>query len=128
MQDHEKYDELMERGEKPHNERKPSKFNASFHDTNPLCGDKITVYLQVEAKAVKDAGFSAEGCTISIASADMLFDELKGMKVSEVLKLDEKHIRELIGISLGVNRIKCAMLPLKAVKAALVEHEAGKKQ
>lgn len=121
------YQELIERSEKPNNkisekEINPKEYNAFFKDKNPLCGDKISMYLRVEDNKIKDAVFTGEGCIISMASADLLIDKIRGMNINEIISLDENFIRDLIKIPLGVNRIKCAMLSLKVTKLALLEY------
>lgn len=120
------YEQLIERSEKPNNklsekEINTNEYNVFFKDQNPLCGDKISMYLKIEDNKIKDAVFTGEGCIISMASADLLIDKIKGMNINEVISLDENFIRNLIKIPLGVNRIKCAMLSLKVAKVALID-------
>ncbi len=111
---------------------------------NPLCGDRATVYLQVEGDVVKDASFEGAGCSISTASASMMTDAVKGRTVAEALRLFERF-HELVtsdpskaqeasaelgklGVFAGVHefpmRVKCASLAWHTMKAAL---EGGEK-
>ena len=92
----------------------------SFEDENPLCGDFIHVDLTLdENQKVKDAVFSGHGCAISQASADLLLDAIRGKTLDEVKKLNKKDVLDLLGIELSPVRLKCALLPLKVLKAAV---------
>lgn len=115
-------DEIVSHYEHPHNKGKLEKANASFHELNPLCGDDITVYLEVENGTVKNVKFDGEGCAISIGSASMLTDMLKGKKVSEIEKMGPKTVINMLGIDPGPARLKCATLSLKATQKALHMH------
>lgn len=88
-------------------------------DDNPLCGDQLELTLLVddENKVVK-VGWDGQGCAISQAAASMVGEELIGKTLEEVKALDKDMVLELIGIPLTMNRIKCALLSLKVVKAA----------
>jgi nitrogen fixation NifU-like protein len=92
----------------------------SFEDENPLCGDFIHVDLTLdENQKVKDAVFSGHGCAISQASADLLLDAIRGKTLEEVKKLNKQDVLDLLGIELSPVRLKCALLPLKVIKAAV---------
>jgi nitrogen fixation NifU-like protein len=92
-----------------------------FMDTNPLCGDEITVRFKTKNGVITAARFEATGCAISQAAASMLFEQLEGEDVADILKKDKHEVLSEFG-ELSVSRIKCALLPLTAVKKALVEH------
>jgi nitrogen fixation NifU-like protein len=90
----------------------------SFEDENPLCGDQIRIDLRVgEDGRVTEAGFSGHGCAISQASADLLLEMVIGKTVDEVKALTKQDVLDLLGIELGPVRLKCALLPLKVLKA-----------
>ncbi|MEX1019203.1 MAG: SUF system NifU family Fe-S cluster assembly protein [Litorilinea sp.] len=90
-----------------------------YHDTNPFCGDEITIDLKVEDGKVVDAAFDGRGCAISQATASMIMEEIVGMDVEELKQWDREYILEMLGIEIGPVRLKCAMLPLKVLKAGL---------
>jgi nitrogen fixation NifU-like protein len=93
----------------------------SAQDINPLCGDQICMELSVDgAGNVSDVRFSGRGCAISQASASMLTEELKGMKLEEVAKLSKDVVLENVGIGISPTRMKCAMLGLRVAKSAAV--------
>jgi nitrogen fixation NifU-like protein len=92
----------------------------SFEDENPLCGDHIKIDLRVDENGiVTDAAFDGHGCAISQASADLLLESIIGKSVDEVKKMTKNNILELLGIELGPVRLKCALLPLKILKAGV---------
>jgi nitrogen fixation NifU-like protein len=92
----------------------------SFEDENPLCGDQIRIDLRVnEQEIVTEAAFSGHGCAISQASADLLLESVIGKSLEHVKNLTRGDILEMLGIELGPVRMKCALLPLKVIKAGV---------
>lgn len=88
-----------------------------YHDHNPFCGDEITVELKVENGVVVDAAFDGHGCAISQATASMLMEEVIGKSLDAIKAIDKEYILEMLGIEIGPVRLKCALLPLKVLKA-----------
>jgi nitrogen fixation NifU-like protein len=91
----------------------------TYHDSNPFCGDEITIELRIVDDKVADVAFSGKGCAISQASASMLTEEIIGKTLEELKDWNKDTILEMIGIPLGPVRVKCALLPLKVMKAAV---------
>ena len=89
------------------------------HETNPFCGDEVTVFLSIADDTVADASFEGRGCAISQASASMIMEEIIGMPVDELKQWGKEDVLDLLGIEIGPVRLKCALLPLKALKAGL---------
>ncbi len=112
-------DELIAHYEHPHNKRKIAKCDATFHEYNPVCGDDITIYLNIDDGIIQDASFEGNGCSISVASASMLTDYIKKMSLENVQKMDFVALKEIIGIDPGPVRLKCATLALKTIKGAI---------
>ncbi len=106
---------------------------------NPLCGDRISVYLDIEDGVIKDISFQGAGCAISSASASLMTEALKGKAVSEVEHLFEAFhdavttdcecpkglgkLSVLTGVRDYPSRVKCATLAWHAVRSALEEQK-----
>lgn len=94
----------------------------AFEDENPLCGDHIQIELKVNNdQKVIDAKFNGQGCAISVSAADLLLDSIIGKSVDEIKKLSKEDVLDLLGIELSPVRLKCALLSLKVLKAAVYE-------
>ena len=129
---------ILDHNKKPRNFRKLDTANHSAEGYNPLCGDQLTVYLNLEDDLVKDVAFEGSGCAISKASASMMTQAIKGKskEQAETLfkefhsmvtdELDEETEENSLGnlkIFAGVRefpvRVKCATLPWHTMHAAL---------
>jgi len=92
----------------------------TFEDENPLCGDHIRIDLRVNDEGiVTEAAFSGHGCAISQASADLLLESVIGKSLEEIRKVNKNDLLNMLGIELGPVRLKCALLPLKILKAGV---------
>jgi len=94
--------------------------DAQAEDLNPLCGDQIRMELKVDDGVVSDVRFSGKGCAISQASASMLTERVKGMRLADVAKLSKDAVLEDVGIGISPTRMKCAMLGLRVLKSAAI--------
>ncbi|MDQ2865374.1 MAG: SUF system NifU family Fe-S cluster assembly protein [Candidatus Eremiobacteraeota bacterium] len=94
-------------------------------DVNPLCGDEITMEFSVDRGVVNDVRFSGKGCAISQASASMLTEAIKGMRVEDIAKMSKDVVLENVGIGISPTRMKCAMLGLRVAKSAAIGEIAG---
>ena len=129
---------LIDHNNRPRNFRKLEGANHSSEGYNPLCGDRITIYLRVEDDVIADVGFQGSGCAISRASASMMSESVKGKSTAEaedVFKLFHRMITQqpdsdsdfadlgdleiLSGVSEFPVRIKCATLSWHTLRAAL---------
>lgn len=125
---------ILDHNKKPRNFRVPQGANREAVGHNPLCGDRVTVYLTLEDGVVKDVGFQGSGCAISTASASMMTQAVKGRPVEEVLALFEDFHELLTGekpdparigklaVFSGVReypmRVKCATLAWHTLRSA----------
>lgn len=108
---------------------------------NPLCGDKLALYLKLDGETVVDASFQGEGCAISMASASMMTDAVKGKSFEEAMTLFE-HFHHMVteglsdedeaalgklsvlsGVSEFPARVKCASLAWQVLKSGLTGDE-----
>lgn len=127
---------VLEHSRHPHNYQQLQNANRKALGFNPLCGDKLTVYIDVQQDQVNNLSFEGSGCAISIASASMMTDALKGRSVTEAEKMI-KQVRDMLGTDDGdtddrladiralegvrsyPSRIKCATLAWETLEAAL---------
>ena len=118
---------LLDHYKNPRNKGKIEHAQIHKEDSNPLCGDIIEIFIRVKSEKVDSVSFEGKGCVISQATASMLTDELKGKTIPELQKMEREDILDLIGLNLTHTRIKCAMLPLIAIKKGIIDYEAKKK-
>ncbi len=132
---------ILDHNRNPHNFGTLDPFNHRADGHNPLCGDNVTVYLEVEHGVVKDVSFEGRGCAISVASASMMTDLVKGKSVADAERLfasfhhlctddadlaapagleDEMDsLQVLSGVREFPMRVKCATLAWHTMNAAL---------
>ena len=133
---------ILDHGKNPRNLRKTENFNKDAKGHNPLCGDKVHIYLKLdEKKKVEDISFEGQGCAISMASASIMTDLLKGKEEFEIkeivndfldmikekdqlnnniLKEDDKtKLMCLSGVKQYPMRVKCATLSWHTLTSAI---------
>jgi nitrogen fixation protein NifU and related proteins len=126
---------ILDHSRTPRNFRKLDVANRISEGHNPLCGDRVTVYLLLEDNVIRDVSFQGEGCAISKASASIMTEMLKGKTKEEAKAIFDKfhamimsgapNVDDLgkLGVFAGVNkfptRVKCAILPWHAIAETL---------
>ena len=138
---------ILDHGKNPRNLRKTENFNKDAKGYNPLCGDKVHVYLKLnESKKVEDISFEGQGCAISMASASIMTDLVRGKEEYEVKdivndflemikekdKLNNKILEEdektklmcLSGVKKYPMRVKCATLSWHTLTSAINNSQA----
>jgi len=140
-------DIILDHGQRPRNFRTQEKPSHFAHGHNPLCGDKVTVYVSMEGERIKDVSFQGRGCAISQASASLMTEILKGKTLAEAAALfkgfhgkvtggetpatpdaladDMDRLEPLTGVKAYPARVKCATLPWHAFEAALKNGATG---
>jgi nitrogen fixation NifU-like protein len=110
---------ILDHYRNPRNFGHLDRVDVTAEDLNPLCGDTIKMELALDGEGrVEDVKFSGKGCAISQASASMLTESVKGMKLEDVARLSQEAVLENVGIGISPTRMKCAMLGLKVLKSA----------
>jgi nitrogen fixation NifU-like protein len=135
-------DLILDHNRAPQNYRRMEDANRTVEGNNPMCGDRLTVWLRLDGEQISDAAFQGSGCAISKASASMMTAAIKGKTRSEAKALfDRFHqlvtgslppaevtslgkLAAFSGLSSFPVRVKCASLSWHAMKAALDEPDA----
>lgn len=117
-------EELLEHYKDPQNFGELSDADVVTDEHNPLCGDQQQWFLQLttdneQQTTIKNVRFTGDGCAISMASASMLSEVLKGKSVDDILKMGEDDMKKIVGIDVAPARIKCLMLGLHSVQKGL---------
>ena len=130
-------DVIVDHNRSPRNFRKIADADKVLEGFNPLCGDKLTLYLKLDGETIKDLSFEGSGCAISVASASLMTERLKGKNRTEADRLfDEMHdlltrseppadleplgkLAALAGVREYPSRVKCASLCWHTLKGAL---------
>jgi len=132
---------ILDHSKAPRNFGRLETPSGESHGHNPLCGDTVTIYLKVKDGIVEDIRFQGRGCAISMASASMMTEILKGRSIAEVKNMFERFhglvttgeeacgggfetadldkLVVLAGVREFPMRVKCATLPWHTMKAAL---------
>jgi nitrogen fixation NifU-like protein len=129
---------ILEHGRRPRHAGKPPRYDASARGDNPLCGDRIEVFLCYAGDGrIVEPRFDARGCAISIASADLMAEAVAGLAPESARKVFSRFadmartgacpdgdatmalLRPLAGVHAYPSRVKCATLPWHALMAAL---------
>ncbi len=99
--------------------------DATYHDSNPLCGDSIDIDLKLGGGRVSDIKFHGKGCAICMACSSVLTEMAKGKTLDEARAISKDDVLGELGLEhLQAVRIKCALLSLKVLKYALYTHLA----
>lgn len=118
-------EELLEHYKNPQNYGKIEQPDIATEEYNPSCGDSIELTISLKNDFVSDIKFTGKGCVISQASASMLTSKCKGLKIDQIGQFNQAFMLNLLGIDLGPNRLKCAMLCLYAVHKGLSEYSSS---
>lgn len=118
---------ILDHYRNPRNKGKLEDADVVIHDSNPLCGDQIDIYLKVKDGNIEDIKFDGRGCAISQASASMLTEMIINKPLTNAKDISKDDILENIGLTnLGPARIKCALLSLKVLKMGMVKYYEDK--
>lgn len=139
-------DVIVDHNRNPRNFGRLESANAQADGHNPLCGDRLTIYLQMDGERIADVKFDGSGCAISVASASLLTEAVRSKTVDEVKHLfDTVHavltqhdapvdtaklgkLAALTGVREFPARVKCASLSWHTLNAALETHNQHRVQ
>ena len=130
-------EEILDHYSLPHNFGSLKNFDAYARQTNPLCGDDISIWIKFgqDVKSagvigkhpkgvIENIGFQGKGCAICMAGASMLTDYAKGKTKKELTKFSEDDMLSLLGIEVSETRKKCVLLSLAVLKDCLYATES----
>ena len=114
-------DFILEHYRNPHNKGTLDPHDLHFADSNPTCGDEMSMSLVLDAgrTAIADVAFDGRGCAISQASASILTDGLRGQSLDDVRDMNPKDLLDELGVPIGPARLKCALLAYKVLQGAV---------
>lgn len=113
-------DEILEHYRHPHNFGTLDEPDVSYEGSNPLCGDRITLMLDIDDEGViRDVAFTGRGCAISQASTSMLTDRIRGKTLDEVARIGGQEVLDELGIEISPARLKCALLSVDTLRRSL---------
>lgn len=108
---------ILEHYKAPRNYGTIENADITYEDNNPFCGDELRIDIRLSGDVVEEIKFSGKGCSISIAAASMLTEEVEGKRLEELRDFGKDEMLELLDIPLGPVRVKCGLLALKVLKA-----------
>ena len=121
---------IIEYSRNPSNFGKLENPQISRHDSNPLCGDSIDLYLNIDDKKITDVKFDGKGCAICMACSSVLTEMIKGKNLEDVKKFEKDELLSELGLEHLIKtspvRMKCALLSLKALKYGIYSYFAEK--
>lgn len=110
----------------PVNYGKLARCNRRAEASNPLCGDEITVYVREADGKIAGISFEGQGCAISRAASCVATELVKGKTVKEALAISDEQVISALGVAVSAARLKCALLGISTIRAALSKVGAGR--
>lgn len=116
-------EQLLDHYRSPRNYGLQAKASAQASSFNPLCGDRVTVQLDIANDSIIAMRFDGYGCAISMAAASLLSEYVVNRPPGKIMELDATLVQTLLGTTLSPVRLKCALLPLKTIHQALITNK-----
>jgi nitrogen fixation protein NifU and related proteins len=110
-------EQILEHYQNPSNYGTLDDPDITYEDSNPLCGDKIRIDVNVKDGKIAEIRFSGRGCAISQAAASILTEMVDGQDLEMVRELSAEDILDELAIPISPARVKCALLGLKVLKS-----------
>ncbi|MEA3356945.1 MAG: iron-sulfur cluster assembly scaffold protein [Patescibacteria group bacterium] len=114
---------IIDHFKNPRNWGRLKKPDLEAHVTNSVCGDEVTVQMNLKNGKVHDIKFEGKGCAICVAGSSIISEKIKGMSVESVNDLDHDVVLDLMGMNSKSPRLKCAVLGLEAAKRAVADED-----
>ena len=110
---------VMDHSRRPRNQGLLQPSDTRGRATNPICGDWVELTLRLDERGrIEAAGFEGVGCSVSQATASILFDGLRGRSLQEAAATSDDELLAMLGLQLNHNRQKCALVALQALRSA----------
>lgn len=119
--------ELLDHYHNPRNKGELDSADIVSNQYNPACGDTISIQANLDADTLTTIAFKGSGCVISQAAASMVTQVCINKRMADVITFDSGFVTDLIGISLGPTRLKCALLPLHALQEGIRSYQNKRK-
>ena len=116
-------EELLEHYRHPRNYGELSDAHVTVQVSNPACGDSVTMQLRIEEGRVTGIAFQGKGCVISQAATSLLTLSVLNKPLEELKQFTVQGILDLLGISLGPTRMRCALLSLETLQRAIDQYQ-----
>lgn len=121
---------IIDEAKHPQNEGTMEQPDISQHDSNPMCGDSITLQMKLKGDSIEDIKWNGKGCTICTACTSVLTQLIKGKDIDHAKNLKKETILSELGLEHLIQqspiRIKCALLSMKVLKLGLYSYLAKK--
>jgi nitrogen fixation protein NifU and related proteins len=115
-------EELLDHIQRPRNRGTLPQANVRAQETNPLCGDEVTVSALVEGGTIRNMMCDGHGCMISQAAGSLLTEDVVGKTPDGIFAMDRPDMERLLGGPVTPSRVKCLLLPLVALKKGIESH------
>jgi nitrogen fixation NifU-like protein len=116
---------ISEHFRRPRNQGSFERADAWHEELNPLCGDRVRIELRLSEERIVEARFRGDACMVTIASASLLTERVRGLSLAEASRLSREEVLGALQTELRPARVACALLPLEALRGALAGAPGG---
>lgn len=111
---------VLDHYKNPHHHGHLADATATVEQSNPLCGDRLVIQVEIDGTTLEGYRFTGEGCAISIAAASMLGGLAEGRALAEIRAIRDDNLLAELGVPLSPTRTKCALLALSGLRRAVM--------
>jgi len=122
-------EKVMDHYDHPRNFGELANYDIEFSGGNAGCGDVLSVFLKFsnDGEEIEDVSFKGEGCIISQASASIITEKIKGLKITELADFNPGKMKEILGKDIVIRRPRCANLIIDTLKSAVQRYQNTRK-